>query len=324
MRWPFDAERAREAARIRSLRALETLRAYVVGQARLGYAEFDPGPAASDVILCAFPKSGSTWTSYLLHQLRSGGDESFDDIKNEVIDITPGHWDPEVNPFAIPQRHSPRTFKTHGSHARCPKGARYLYIARDPKDTLWSLYHFVHDLFGIVEKIPIEVFYRDYFVERFGTGHDIGNPWDHFLGWHPQRADPNLLWLHYEDLLEDRLRCIRSIGQFMGIELTDDLLRTVLERSTMQHTRAIAKQLNPSPTNRVGRIVARFGPETASYATSMKFGKMRRGVRGDGQRSLPQRLLDELGREWARRITPVLGYESYEQMREDCSHLSRK
>ena len=74
---------------IGNLRVLET---YVVGQARLGYAKFDPGPRPSDVLLVSFPKSGSTWTSYLLHQMHSGGDHEFVDIKHEVVDITPGHY----------------------------------------------------------------------------------------------------------------------------------------------------------------------------------------------------------------------------------------
>jgi hypothetical protein len=301
--------------------AMEIMKAYVVGQAKLGYVEFNPGPNASDVILATFPKSGSTWTSYLLHQLRSGGDEEFGDIKDEVIDITPGHWDPKIQPFSIEQRFFPRTFKTHGSYRLCPKGARYIYIARDPKDTLWSLYNFIHDLFGIEEPAPIDEFYKNYYVERFGTDHDIGNVWGHFLGWHPHRSDENVLWLHYEDLMADKPKCIAAMARFMGLEPDDNLLRLVLDRSSIEHVRRISTQINPSPDNRVGRIVSTFGPKTTSYARSMKFGKMRRGVVGDGQEYLSQSLLDELAKEWRQRITPVLGYRNYDEMRSDCSFL---
>lgn len=299
--------------------ASDIFKAYVEGQARLGYASFDPGPLPTDVILVAFPKSGSTWTSYMMHQICSGGRELSRDIKEEVIDITPGHWDPEVNPFRISQDHVPRTFKTHGSYRLCPKGAKYIYIARDPKDALWSLYKFLHDLFDIDEVASIEAFFDEYFVRRYDTGHDIGNPWDHLLEWGPHREDENVLWMHYEDLLEARLACLKAMAQFMGITLSDRSLALVAKRSDIRHSREIADRLNPSPHNRVGKVVARFGPATAGYARNMRFGKVRRGVTGGGQRNLPASILEEMSRQWKERISPVLGWGSYREMRESCS-----
>ena len=144
---------------------LAILKTYVLGQAKLGYTTFAPGPKPSDIILATFPKSGSTWISYLLHQLRSNGDKKFNDIKNEVIDITPGHWNPKENPFTIEQRFPPHTFKTHGRYALAPKSGKFIYIARNPKDVFLSLYHFLHDLFDLEEKIDMDQFYHHYFVD---------------------------------------------------------------------------------------------------------------------------------------------------------------
>lgn len=302
-------------------RAMATLKTYAIGQAQLGYTTFLPGPNSSDVILATFPKSGSTWTAYLLHQLRSKGDHDFVNIKDEVIDITPGHWDISKNPFLLPQRFSPRTFKTHGSYALCPKGGKYIYIARNPKDTLWSLYCFLHDLFGLDERMSLEEFYTHYYVNRFDSGHDIGNPWDHFLGWYPHRNDDNVLWLHFEDLIEDRTTCLRAIAHFMEVELSESEFQLVVERSQMEAMRKIASKINPSPNNYVGKITAEFGPETTTYGTDMKFGKMRRGKVGDGKQNLPDDILADLKKEWQERITPVLGYRDYAEMREACSLL---
>ena len=298
---------------------LDIMKEYVVGQARLGYATFVPGPVASDIILATFPKSGSTWMSYLLHQLRSRGDEDFSDIKDEVIDITPGHWDPKDNPFLVEQRYSPRTFKTHGRYFLCPKGGKYIYIARNPQDILWSLYHFIHDLFGIKEYIAIEDFYRHYFVDRFGTDHDIANVWDHLLSWYPHRMDKNFLWLHYEDLLENREVCLRKISEHIGIKLDSDLLQLVLQRSSIDYIRTLSTKMNPSQDNRAGKVTLTFGSQMRRYAKNMEFGKMRKGISGDGQNSLPQQILRDLDMEWKKRIMPVLGYECYDDMRERCS-----
>lgn len=296
-------------------KGLAIIRAYVAGQAALGYAEFQPSPRPDDVILATFPKSGSTWTSYLLHQIRSGGDDDFDDIKNEVVDITPGHWDPRRQPFSEPQRFRPRTFKTHGSYAHAPKGARYVYVSREPKDIFWSLYQFIHDLLGIREKVPIDRFYRDYFVARFGTGHDIGNVWDHLLGWHEIAGRDNVLWLHYEDMVKNRESVLRMLAELIGVHLDQPLLNRLVDHSSMEHMRGIANKINPSPDNYVGRIVAGFGGLTSGYARGMKFGKLRRGIPGDGLRDLPSEIAQELEREWRARITARLHYPDYDAMR---------
>lgn len=302
--------------------AREVLKAYVVGQVELGYATFDPGPRSTDLMLVSYPKSGSTWTSYLLHQVRSEGDDDFAELKEQVVDITPGHWDPRKNPFLPEQAFHPRTYKTHGSYELAPKGGRLIYLARDPADTLWSLYWFVHDVFALEDPMPIEKFYTDYFVARFDTGHDIGNPWSHFLSWHPHREDENLLWLHYEDLREDLPRCLARIAAHMGVDLKDDLLELVLARSSMEHMRSLAAKLNPSPTNPVGRLTTKFSPLTRNYGVKMRFGKMRKGVVGDGARSLPESLRLAVDDEWRQRIAPKLGYATYREMRERCSLLA--
>ncbi len=300
--------------------SLDIIRTYVEGQARLGYATFDPGPRPDDVLLATFPKSGSTWCSYLLHALRSG-DDAFTDIKDEVIDITPGHWDPRENPFLVPQRFAPRTFKTHGSRERCPRGGRVIYIARDPRDGFLSLYHFIHDLFALPDLVPMDAFFRHYYVDRFGSGHDIGHVWDHLRGWHAHREEPDVLWLHYEDLLEDLPACLRIMARFMGVPDDEARLEAVRRRASMDHMRTIAGRINPSPRNRTGRLTLAFGPGMERYASDMRFGKMRRGVRGDGRRELPPEILAALDEEWRRRIVPALGYPSYEALREACSPL---
>lgn len=305
-----------------SYKSIDILRTYVTGQAKLGYTCFEPGPQSTDVMLATFPKSGSTWISYLLYQLSSGGDEAFPDIKDVVIDITPGHWDPGVNPFEIPQTFKPRTYKTHGSWRLAPRGCRTIYVSRNPTDVFWSLYNFIHDLFGLEEMVEIDDFYQQYFVERFGSGHDIGNIWDHLLGWCPQRTREDVLWLHYEDLREDFSACIFRIAEFMGVGTDSDLLQLVEERATIEHTRSLAEKLNPSQDNRTGVVTLKFGHEMESYARGMKFGKIRKGKVGDGNKELPEHILQKLEQEWRQRVTPVLGYKDYGEMRQACSLLN--
>jgi len=295
--------------------SLEVIRAYVKGQADLGYMRFDPAPSDNDVILTTFPKSGSTWVSYLLYQIKSYCSDEFDDIKNVVVDITPGHWKPGRQAFAEKQDFLPRTFKTHGSYRLAPKGAKYIYVGREPKDIFWSLYQFIHDLLSLEEPVPVDQFYREYFIERFGTGHDIGNVWDHIIGWYSIFNTDKMLWLHYEDLVESTRASLEKIIKHMGVSLDPDQFSLLLDHSRMDHMRSIASKIDPSPDNYVGKLVQEFGVLTSSYARNMRVGKLRKGLPGDGSTAVPEEIRQEIDKEWRSRITPVLGFVDYDQMR---------
>jgi hypothetical protein len=40
----------------------------------------------------------------------------------------------------------------------------------------------------------------------------------HLLSWWPKRNDPNVLFLLYEDMLDDLESAVRAVASFMGIE----------------------------------------------------------------------------------------------------------
>jgi hypothetical protein len=83
--------------------------------------------------------------------------------------------------------------------------------------------------------------------------------------------------------------------------------------------RRISARINPSPDNYVGRIVAGFGDLTSNYARQMKFGKLRRGVPGDGKLNIPVEIDQEFDLEWRTRVTPKLGYANYKELCESGS-----
>jgi hypothetical protein len=89
----------------------------------------------------------------------------------------------------------------------------------------------------------------------------------------------------------------------------------------MGHMRQLSTQLNPSQDNRTGRVTLGFGPLMQRYARTLRFGKLREGVHGSGTRSLPVSVRQRLDQEWLSRITPVLGFRSYAEMRDATSLL---
>jgi hypothetical protein len=64
-------------------------------------------------------------------------------------------------------------------------------------------------------------------------GRAEGGSWfDHVAGWWARRGDPYVLILHYDDLVNDLEGSIRKIADFCGIEVPDDQMPRILERSS--------------------------------------------------------------------------------------------
>jgi hypothetical protein len=62
-----------------------------------------------------------------------------------------------------PQKYKPRAFKTHLWYRDCPKGGRYIYVARDPMDVALSFFRFFEGWFFEPGEVAV-----DEFVKRCG------------------------------------------------------------------------------------------------------------------------------------------------------------
>src|SRR5690348_4535759 len=79
-------------------------------------------PRPTDIIISPYAKCGTTWLQQTFHCLRTRGDMDFDDVSRVVPWIETARQlglDLEV-----PQRGSPRGFKSHLPYDQVPKGAR--------------------------------------------------------------------------------------------------------------------------------------------------------------------------------------------------------
>lgn len=177
-------------------------------------------PKADDVMIVSPAKCGTTWVCQIVQSLRSRGDMDFEEI-NLAIPCLEMAWDGGYGEPDQPQRWHPRVFKTHWWEPDCPKGAgKHIYIVRDPMEAGPSFFYFMRDWAFDAGDISLDQFILEFFMWRGDAQSPLQNAsqWSNMASWYPRRRDPGVLWLHYEDLHQDRAAAVALIARFLGLD----------------------------------------------------------------------------------------------------------
>ena len=212
-----------------------------------------------DVIVATYAKAGTTWTQQIVGQLIFGGDPSI-----AISQISPW-WDmriipPEVREMVYAQPHR-RVIKTHlpADALRMSSKAKYIYVARDGRDVIWSMYNhhsgFNEMAYELINETPGRVGpplglpdpdIRRYF--RTWLEHD-GAPfwsfWENTATWWALRDQPNVKLIHFNQLKADLPGMMREIADFLGIELTPAQWDAAVEHCTFDWMKANAELAAP-------------------------------------------------------------------------------
>ncbi|XP_025062822.1 amine sulfotransferase-like [Alligator sinensis] len=188
----------------------------------------------SDVFLITYPKSGTVWTQNILSLIfHEGHRDETEDI--HVIDRVP--WlEYNLNKLDYANRPSPRLFTTHLPYYLVPRGlknkrVKVIYVARNPKDVLVSYFHF-----SKIVITPDNTPDFSIFLERFLAGEVLSSSWlDHVRGWYDHRDDFNIFFLTYEEMKKDLRGAVLRICDFLGKELSEDDLDTVVKKATFEN-----------------------------------------------------------------------------------------
>ena len=185
-----------------------------------------------DIIISTYAKSGTTWLQQIVAQLLFPGEEGM-----EVAEMSP--WmDLRVPPKDVKlsevEAQSHRRFiKTHlpvDALVFSPQ-AKYLYIGRDGRDVVWSMYNHhanandlwyevLNDTPGRVgppiEKPVADI--RQYFQEWLAKdGYPWWSYWENIRTWWEIRHLPNVLFLHFSDMKKDMAGEMRRVAEFLDI-----------------------------------------------------------------------------------------------------------
>ena len=183
-----------------------------------------------DIFLVSFPKSGNTWTRFLLANLLHPNEPAtFANIHRLIPDPT-GTTKRDLDRMA-----KPRIIKSHECFD--PRYGRVIYIVRDPRDVAVSQYHYHRKLMKIGDDSPIETF-----VTRFLAGQTCphGSWGQNIVTWlATSESSPNFLLLRYEDMVADTAREVSKIVAFLGISAGPQQIALAVERSSAGRMRKL-------------------------------------------------------------------------------------
>ncbi len=227
----------------------------------------DYEPTAQDVFVCAFMKSGTNWMMQVVHQIANRGAGEFNDIFDVVPwpdcpskDMTIELTDPRPAQLAVTGL---RAIKTHVPATLVPysSAAKYVCVVRDPKDVVVSAYHF----FGNVMLGPLMPTVATWVRNARGA---ILEPWVAFTHSYWQwRERPNVLFLTYEQMLDDPRAMIRQIAALMEVALTEPEVEKVYSLSSFAYMKSVDHKFYPgemTPFARPGGSMVRQGQKGTS------------------------------------------------------------
>ncbi|XP_039620599.1 sulfotransferase 1C2-like [Polypterus senegalus] len=198
-----------------------------------------------DVLVATYPKAGTTWMIEIVDCILSGG--VTDKIRNQpsgtrapFIELCKSsHSYPGVD--ILDATPSPRLVNTHLPVKLVPpsfweSNCRIIYVARNAKDVLVS-YYFFHKLnLRMPETGSWEEFFESYLSGKVAWG----SWFDHVTTWWDIRQRQQVLYIFYEDIVQDPQRVIERVSPFLGRTFG----RTVIDE-IMKHTAFSNMKDNP-------------------------------------------------------------------------------
>lgn len=215
---------------------------------------------ADDIVISTYAKSGTTWVQQIVAQLLFNGEEGL-----EVAEMSP--WldlrvpPKEIKLPAVEAQTHRRFLKTHlpvDALVYSPR-AKYIYIGRDGRDVVWSLYnHHAHAnqaWYDALNETPGRIGppidrpvsdIRAYFLQWLEEdGYPFWPFWENVRSWWAIRNLPNLCVTHFAALKEDMPREMRKIADFLDIPIDSSRWDAIIEHCSFDYMKKNATKSVP-------------------------------------------------------------------------------
>ncbi len=201
----------------------------------LDVAGHDLAVRPEDTFIVSYPRSGNTWTRFLVANLLHPQEPvTFGNIERLIPDA-----EAQSNRY-MRRALSPRIIKSHSYFD--PRYPRVIYIVRDPRDVALSYYDFSRKYRHIEDSYPLDRYVGDFVSGRLISAAGWGTWGENVASWAFARgARPGFLLVRYEDMKAHPERELTRIAEFLGIDASPELLQTTLDRSSPDRMRAMEK-----------------------------------------------------------------------------------
>lgn len=204
-----------------------------------------------DILVCTPPKCGTTWTQMIVAMLLFQDGE----FPAPVVEMAP--WlDARFNPrdetlATLTAQTQRRSIKTHTPADGIPwwDDAYYIVVGRDGRDAFMSFVNHVASMrldvvaeliqSAIAEGIPMEAgMPPEDLHEFFAVWIEEGLLFQFLTTYWERRHQPNVLFVHYDDLKANLEGGIRRIARFLAIDLDESRVPLILERCSFAWMKA--------------------------------------------------------------------------------------
>lgn len=229
-------------------------------------------PRDNDIVISTSYKSGTTWTQMIVANLIFGVEET----PNHILEVSP--WiDSRYRPLDtvigdLEAQDHRRFIKTHLPLDSLPyyPQVKYIVVGRDARDvcmSLWNHYSNYTDSFydrvnnpagragNPLPRCPNDVrtFWRDWITLGWFDWESDGYPFwtnlGHTQSWWDYCHLPNILFVHFADLLRDLPSEVRRIADYISIETSDQAIATVANAVRFPAVKANAERIMPNADN---------------------------------------------------------------------------
>jgi aryl sulfotransferase len=248
------------------IKPTRTVRDYLSSSLVWGDFLAQGGFAPGDIVVADPFKAGTTWTQRILQQILDNGEERPEGLA-ETSPWLDSSWGDHARMLERLQeqraRGERRLMKSHLPADSVPfaSEARYLFVGRNGKDIGVSfhnyLVHFSPEVMATINRIhagwsgdptPLVIpeNKQEFFDRWLDTdGYGCCDLFDVVKSWWRWRNEPNVLLVHYAQLIEDLPSQVVRLARFIGIEPKALRMDLILEHCSFGYMRTRADKLAP-------------------------------------------------------------------------------
>ena len=236
-------------------------------------------PREDDIIVATPYKCGTTWTqTIILHLI-------FQDLQSRSLDTFSPWLDMRLSPLdeiinQLEAQEHRRCIKSHLPLDGIPyfPQVKYVVVGRDARDvfmSMWNHYsNYIPSVYDALNSSPgrvgdsfpdcsedIRAFWQGWISRGWFDWETEGYPfWSnlyHTQTWWNYRHLPNILLVHYNDLLQNLQGEIRRIADYLNIQISEALLASVADAVKFSSMKQSAEQIVPYT-----HAIFKGGPQT--------------------------------------------------------------